>query len=124
MAVKLSSRQNAQIAYLETLPNKISRLHSFIEQLGAPKVDESVVRQLTRTLEEIKLGCQGLGLTNLAETSGLMVTAARRGGSMALKQRGLREQFASLKTNFDQALKAASLPEAAAPDAPAGGAAE
>ena len=117
MGPKLTSRQNAQVAYLETLPPKMSRLHSQIEQLGMPKVDEMIPRQIGRMLDEMKLGCQGLGLTNLAETSGLMSTASRRGGGMQMKQRALREMFSSLKTNFDQALKAATLPVAEADEA-------
>ena len=42
MAHKLSSRQQAQLAFLERLPPKFQRMHGIIEQMGGLKVDETI----------------------------------------------------------------------------------
>ena len=48
MAVKLSSRQQAQLAYLQTLPPKFQRIHAVIEEMAALRADDVVVRGLAR----------------------------------------------------------------------------
>jgi hypothetical protein len=111
MASKLSSRQQAQVAFLERIAPKIPRIYSLVEQLAAPKVDETVLRALGRILEEIKGNASGLSLGPLAETAGRMVMLIRSGGAMAVKVRGLRELHGSLKTNYDAALRSANTPE-------------
>ena len=111
MAVKLSSRQQSQLAFLETLPPKIAKVHGVIEQMASQQVDDSVVRGLGRLLDDIKAGAQSHGLGGIADTAGYMGTMARRGGGLQMKVRGLRELLGSLKTNFDGAVKAASTPE-------------
>jgi hypothetical protein len=111
MAEKLSSRQQAQVAFLERIAPKIPRVYSLVEQLAAPKVDETVLRALGRILEEIKGNAAGLSLGALAETASRMVMLVRGGGAMAVKVRGLRELHGSLKTNYDAALRSASTPE-------------
>jgi hypothetical protein len=111
MASKLSSRQQAQVAFLERIAPKIPRIYSLVEQLAAPKVDETVLRALGRILEEIKGNAAGLSLGPLAETASRMVMLIRSGGGMAVKVRGLRELHGSLKTNYDAALRSASTPE-------------
>jgi hypothetical protein len=111
MAVKLSSRQMSQLAFLETLPPKIAKVHGIIEQMASLKVDDSVVRGLGRLLDDIKSHAQAHGLGGIADTAGFMGTMARRGGGLQMKVRGLRELLGSLKTNFDGAVKAASTPE-------------
>jgi hypothetical protein len=117
MAVKLSSRQLSQLAFLETLPPKFDRVHSVIEQMASQQADDSVVRGLGRLLDKIKLHAQAHGLGGIADTAGFMGTMARRGGGLQMKVRGLRELLGSLRTNFDGAVKAASTPERGA-DAP------
>ena len=111
MAVKLSSRQLAQLAYLETLPPKFGRVHSVIEEMAGLRADDVVVRGLARLLDQIKGEAGALSLTGLAETAGIMSTMTRRGGGLQMKVRGLRELLGSLKTNYDGAFKAASTPE-------------
>ena len=54
MAPKLSSRQQAQLAYLELLPPKLQRIYSVVEQMAAPRVDEALIRGLGRLLDDIK----------------------------------------------------------------------
>ena len=114
MALKLSSRQQAQHAYLQTIPAKFDRIHRVIESMGAQQADDVMVRGLGRVLDEMKANCQALGLTGLVETCGLMGTISRRGGGVQMKVRGLRELLGSLKINYDAALKAATTPEPAA----------
>jgi hypothetical protein len=111
MAVKLTSRQQAQLAFLQTLPPKIQRIHSIIEQMGALQADEVVVKGMGRVLDEVKSGASQLSISGVAETAGLMSSMNRRGGGIQIKVRGLRELFGSLKINYDAALKAAVTPE-------------
>jgi len=112
MAVKLSSRQQAQLAYLETLPPKFQRIFSVIEQMSALQADEATVRGLARLLDDIKGNSGALSLSGLADTAGLMGTMARRGGAgLQVKVRGLRELLGSLKINYEAALRQATTPE-------------
>jgi hypothetical protein len=112
MALKLSSRQQAQVAYLETLPPKFQRVYSVIEAMSAMQADEAMVRGLARLLDDIKGNAGALNLAGLADTAGLMGTMARRGGGLQVKVRGLRELLGSLKINYDAALRQATTPEA------------
>jgi chemotaxis protein histidine kinase CheA len=112
MSVKLSSRQQAQVAFLQTLPPMIDRIKSVIEQMSASQADDNTVRGLGRLLDQLKANAQGFGLTGFAETCGLMGTMSRRGGGLPMKVRGLRELLGSLRINYEAALKSASTPEA------------
>ncbi|MFL5493912.1 MAG: hypothetical protein ACJ8DC_05950 [Gemmatimonadales bacterium] len=113
MALKLSSRQQAQLAYLETLPPKFQRIFSVIEQMSALQADDVTVRGLARLLDDIKGNSGALSLGGLADTAGLMGTMARRGGGLQVKVRGLRELLGSLKINYEAALRQATTPESA-----------
>lgn len=111
MVVKLTSKQQAQLAFLQTLPPKFQRIHSVVEQMAALHADDTVVRGFIRTLDELKAGAGALNLTSLADTAGLMATMARRGGGVQMKVRGLRELLTSLKINYEGALRQATTPE-------------
>jgi hypothetical protein len=114
MAIKLTSRQQAQLAYLQTMPPKFQRIHSVIEEMSALRADEAVVRGLARLLDEIKGNAAALSLPGLADTAGIMGTMTRRGGGLQMKVRGLRELLGSLKINYESATRSASTPEASA----------
>ena len=114
MAVKLSSRQQAQLAYLQTLPPRLGRIHSVIEEMAGLRADDVVVRGLARLLDQIKAESGALSLSGLSETAGIMSTMTRRGGGLQMKVRGLRELLASLKINYEAALRSATTPEAEA----------
>jgi len=111
MARKLSSRQQAQVAFLEQLPPKFQRMHGIIEQMASLKVDETILRGFGRLLDEIKGNASALSLNGIAETAGLMGTMLRRGGGLQFRVRGLREMLGSLKTNYEGALRSATTPE-------------
>ena len=111
MAPKLSSRQQAQVAYLERLPQKLQRIYSVIEQMAAPRVDEALARALGRLLDDIKGNAASLSMGPLADTAGRMGMLVRSGGGMPAKVRGLRELQGSLKISYDAALRAATTPE-------------
>ena len=111
MSAKLSSRQIAQLGYLESLPPKFGRIHAVIEEMAGLRADDVVVRGLTRLLDKIKAEAGALSLTGLAETAGIMSTMARRGGGLQMKVRGLRELQGSLKINYEAAMRAATTPE-------------
>jgi hypothetical protein len=112
MPSNLSSRQQAQLAFLQQLPPKFQRMHNLIEQMGSLRVDETVLRGFARLLDQIKGNASALSLNGLADTAGLMGTMLRRGGGLQFKVRGLRELLNSLKTNYDAALRSASVAEA------------
>jgi hypothetical protein len=112
MGLKLSSRQQAQVAFLQQVPPKLDRIKAVIEQMSAMQADDNTVRGLGRLLDQLKANAQGFGLTGFAETCGLMGTMSRRGGGLQMKVRGLRELLGSLRINYEAALKSASTPEA------------
>ena len=116
MALKLSSRQQAQLAYLQSLPPKFQRIHSVVEEMAGLRADDVVVRGLARLLDEIKGNASALSLTGLAETAGIMATMTRRGGGLQMKVRGLRELLGSLKVNYEGAMRAATTPESPTQD--------
>ena len=116
MAVKLSSRQQAQLAFLQTLPHKFQRIHAVIEEMATLRADDVVVRGLARLLDEIKGNAGSLSLSGLADTAGLMATMTRRGGGLQMKVRGLRELLGSLKINYEAAMRSATTPEDPTPD--------
>ena len=113
MAVKLTSRQQAQLAYLQTVPPKLGRIHAVIEEMSSLRADEAVVRGFARLLDEIKGNASALSLTGLADTAGLMGTMSRRGGGLQMKVRGLRELLGSLRINYEAALRSATKKAAA-----------
>ncbi len=119
MALKLSPKQQSQVAFLSTLPPKFQRMQSVIEQMGGNAADETVVRGMIRILDETRAHASQLSLGSLADACSQMASVARRGGGLQVKVRGLRDCLASVKTNCDAAMKKASIPEAAAPDDPA-----
>jgi hypothetical protein len=110
MAVKLTSRQQAQLAYLEGLGPRFQKIQSTIELMADLKADEAAVRSMGRALDEIKAGAGQLSLNSLADTAGLMSTISRRGGGLQFRIRGLKELFGSLKLNYDAAMKSATTP--------------
>lgn len=112
MPPKLSSRQQAQLAFLEQLPPKFQRMHNIIEQMASLKVDDSILRGFGRLLDEVKGNATALSLNSLAETAGIMGTMLRRGGGLQFRVRGLRELLGSLKSNYEAALRDATTPAA------------
>lgn len=111
MALKLSARQQAQLAFLDAQIPKIQRIQALIEKVGSPSESETAGRSLVRILDELKSGAAGLSLSGVAQTSAVMSSLARKTGSVQTRLRGLREGLAGLKINCDGARKAASKPE-------------
>ena len=109
--VQLSGTQQAQLVYLATLPPKFERVHRLIEEIANLHGGETTIKSLTRILDELRNQATTLTLNSLADVFGMMSMLARRGGGMQMKVRGLREGQASLKINFDGAMRAASTPE-------------
>ena len=115
MAVDLTSRQQAQLAYLQTLPPKFQRIHAVVEEMSTLRADDTVVRGLPRLLDPIKGSAAALSLTGVADTAGIMGTMTRRGGGLQMKVRGLRGLLGSLKINYEAAVRSATTPESPAP---------
>lgn len=110
MAIKLSNKQQTQLAFLNLCPPKFQRFYSVIEQLNAPKVDESLVRGLARQCDEMKAGATQLGMGGFGDAASQMASIARRGGGQQVKIRALRDALGVLKMNYEGALKKASTP--------------
>lgn len=111
MSGKLSSGQLAQLDFLKTLPSRFERIHRQIEEMAVLKADDLQVKNLARSLDNLRNEAQGLVLTSLADTFGMMAALARRGGGLQMRVRGLREGLIGLRTNYEGALRAASRPE-------------
>jgi hypothetical protein len=118
MALKLSSRQQAQLAFLDAAMPKMQRIQALIEKLQSPNEAESASRSLVRMLDELKSGAAALSLSGVSQTAAVMSGLARKTGGLHTKLRGLREGMAGLKINYDGARKVASKP-AEVPEGPA-----
>lgn len=114
MGLKLTPRQQQQVAWLEVLPRRFEHLHKVIELMAVHHADEAQLRSTTRLCDELKAQAGQLGLTALGDAFGYMGMLLRRAGGHQLKVRGLRELLAGAKINFEGSLRAASTPE---PDA-------
>ena len=112
MAIKLTVQQQSQLAMLSLLPPKIQRIQSVIEQMAGDHADETVVRGMVRMLDEMKAYASQLKMNGLADAAGQMASTGRRGGGLQVKVRGLRENMATVRMNYDMALRKASLPPA------------
>lgn len=112
MTIKLTPKQQSQLAFLALLPPKFQRISSVIEQMQNPKLDETLVRGMTRVLDEMKAGASQLSMNGLAEALSAMASTSRRGGGLQVKIRGLRDNLGSVKQNYEMAMKKASIPEA------------
>ena len=111
MTRKLTSRQQAQLAFLETVPPTLDRIRRVVEALAISQADEVMLRQMARLLDEIKAGAQAQGFAMVSEAAGLMSSLSRRGGGLQMKVRGLRELLSSLSTNFEGAMRQATAEE-------------
>jgi hypothetical protein len=121
MALKLSAQQQNQVAFLERLPPKFQRVAGVIEHMASGKVDESMVRGMVRTMDEIKAGSSQLKMNGLADAAGQMAALGRRGGGLQVKVRGLRDALVSVRMNYDAAVKKASVPRPEGEEGETGG---
>jgi hypothetical protein len=125
MVDKLTSQQQLQLEVLESLPQRFELAHRLIEELALLRADDTMIRRLCRLLDEGKALAGSINQSALADTMGMMGMLARRGGDRRMKVRGLREGLASLKINYEGAIRAIKLAAAAAggpnASAPAGG---
>ena len=108
MAVKLNSKQQAQLQFLEPFARQIGTMNMLIEQMQAPKADEQLGRNLLRISSTAKVQCMGLGLSRMADTLGQLEQTARRTGGGLAKFRTLRELHTALKQAYDVAFKYAT----------------
>lgn len=118
MAPKLTARQQAQLAWLTTLPPKFEKLNRLIELMATMQADDAAIRAGARLLDEMKAQAAGLSVTALSDTFGYMGTLLRRSGSQQVRVRGLREMLAGAKINFEGAVRSASTPEPGAAEEP------
>ena len=116
MALKVSSRQQAQLGYLDQAFNKVQRVQSLIEKLATPSELEMAGRSLARLLDEIKSGAAAMSLSKVADSAASMRGVVRQTGGIPQRMRSLREGLAGLKNNWEAARKAASTPDSTAPE--------
>jgi len=110
MAQKLTPRQQAQLAWLDTLPPKFERIKRVIEMLATHHADETQVRSLQRLLDELKAQGGQVNITALADNFGYMGSLLRRAGGHQTKVRGLQDLLAGARINFEGAYREASTP--------------
>src|SRR5262245_32563836 len=110
MTDKLTPQQLVQLEILETLPPRFEVAHRLIEELAAFRADDSMLRRLCRLLDEGKATADSINQTALGDTLGMMGVLARRGGDKRMKVRGLREGLASLRINYEGAVRAIKSP--------------
>ena len=110
MAQKLTPRQQAQLAWLDSLPPKFEKMKKIIELFATQHADESQVRSLQRLVDELKAQASQVNITPLAENFGYMGMLLRRAGGHQTKSRGLNELLAGAKINFEGARREASTP--------------
>jgi hypothetical protein len=110
MAVNLTPGQQAQLAFLATLPPRFERFHRLIEEMATMRGGDQPGRQLVRMLDEFRNQAAALTLSSLADTAGVMGQLARRSGGLQMRIRGLREGLIGLRTNYEGALRTASQP--------------
>jgi len=108
VALKLNSKQQAQLQFLEPFARQLVTMSSLIEQMSQPKVDEQIGRNLLRIASSTKVNCMGLGLARMADNLGQIEQTARRTGGGLAKLRSLREQHTALKQAYEVSLKAAN----------------
>jgi hypothetical protein len=118
MTDKLTPQQQTQLAILETLPPKFEVVNRIIGEIETLHADDAQIRRLCRLLDTGKSAANSIGQTALADTMGIMTTIARRGGDVRMKVRGLRDGLASLKTNYEGAVRAVHLLSRAGPPPP------
>lgn len=111
MAIKLSSRQQVQLAFLDSEEPKLGRVYSLIERMNTPNEAEMVTRQLARLMDHMKGGATTAGLPMVADSAGAMAMTARRGGGIQVRIRGLRDGLGPLKHAMAMSRKRASTPE-------------
>jgi hypothetical protein len=114
MAEKLSPRQLAQQAWLDTLAPKFERIKKIIELLATHHADEYQVHGLQRLVDALKAQASQVNITPLAENFGNMGMLLRRAGGHQTKVRGLQELLAGARINFEGACREVSTP--ATPD--------
>jgi hypothetical protein len=108
VALKLNSKQQAQLQFLEPFARQLVTMSSLIEQMSAPKVDEQIGRNLLRIASSTKVNCMGLGLARMADNLGQIEQTARRTGGGLAKLRSLREQHTALKQAYEVSMKMAT----------------
>ena len=87
MAQKLTPRQLAQLAWLDTLPHKFERMKKIIELFATHHADESQIRGLQRLVDELKAQASQVNITALAENFGYMGMLLRRPGTPGQESR-------------------------------------
>ena len=107
MALKLNSKQQAQLAFLEPYLRQMTAMGSLIEQMATPKADDQLGRNMLRQVAASKVQAQGLGIARMADTLGQLEQTLRRTGGGMSKFRTLRDLYTSLKQAHEAAMRVA-----------------
>lgn len=105
MAGKLTPRAQQKLAALQALAGKIQHVYGLVERYATSANDQQAEVQampLRRAFSRLKVELMGAGFDSMAQMSGAMETAARRGGSVRNKARILREGVATLRFQMEQ----------------------
>jgi hypothetical protein len=95
-------QQREQLQNLEILRQRIQHVHGLVERLAAEKGENDLHSSaIRRALAQLKLQFSGHGYAALAQTTGAMELAARRGSQRQTKAKQLREGVGTLRTQLD-----------------------
>jgi len=117
MASKLSAQQQRRVDEILEFQRNVNHVKSLVTELESSRAARSVVIDnicgaIARELSQLRQRAMTANVGTLADTAGaLAVLAARSGGGMNFKVRGLGEGVNSLNMQLELSLKQAMAPE-------------
>ncbi len=98
----LTPRDRERLTQLETLAGRVRHVYSLVEQFaGTPRDAEGLSVGLRRAFGQLKMQFTTAGFDKLANATGALELATRRGGSHGPKSRSLREGVGNLTRQVD-----------------------
>jgi hypothetical protein len=102
MSQGTTPQERERLQTIEELRQRVQHLHGLVERLAATKTEsDPLTITIKRTLSQLRLQFTGLGFPTPAQAVGTMEVAARRGTSVHVKSRQLREGVAALRLSLD-----------------------
>ncbi|MGH7699399.1 MAG: hypothetical protein ACREMJ_02615 [Gemmatimonadales bacterium] len=117
MAEKLTGAQQRRVDELHQFIRAVEHVKKLVAELDSnraarAKIIDNLCGSIARELSQLRQRALTTNVGTVADTAGaLAVLAARTGGGLAMKIRGLTEGVHSLVMQLDQALKQALHPE-------------
>lgn len=116
MASKLTGQQQRRVDELRAFTAVVDRVKRLVAELDSSRaakltIIENLCRSIEKELRQLRQRALTTQVGTLADTAGaLAIIAARAGGGIQMKIRGLQEGVNSMTMQLDQALKQAQHP--------------